>query len=147
MTAQNLLGNANVLAFLHAITQAEGGSYNAINSGYHTSDLSHFPYSPTSSSAAGAYQILQSTYQGLSSELGLYDFSAKTQDEMGAFMLWRDGAAQALLKGDIQTAILKASSDWAALPMGPGSMDKSQYNQPFTHYQDFVNLYHSLGGH
>lgn len=149
ITVENLLGNTNVVAFLHVLSVTEGNvNYNSINGGATTSNLTHFPYSATGSSAAGAYQIVESNYKNLSADLGLYDWSPHTQDAMAVLLMYGDGAAQALAKGDIQTAIFDASKDWSSIPIGPGSLDHTRATgQSFTHYQDVINLYHSFGGH
>jgi muramidase (phage lysozyme) len=155
--AENLVKNPNIMAFLRTITSAEGAGYYDVNSGATVSNLDNFPKGTSFSSAAGAYQIMRPTFEGLANELGLKDFSPKTQDLMGAFLLYKQGAASALLNGDLPTAMLDASKQWAAVPGGPASLNHSHYRyplnspragqyQPSMDYQTFIDLYHANGG-
>jgi muramidase (phage lysozyme) len=100
---------------------------------------------------------MRATYAELSKELGLKDFSPGTQDLMGAFILYEIGATTALLNGDLPTAMLDASKQWAAVPGGPASLNHSHFRyppnsnragqyQPSMDYQQFINLYHANGG-
>jgi muramidase (phage lysozyme) len=155
--AERLVKNPNIMAFLRTITSAEGAGYYDVNSGATVSSLANFPEGTSFSSAAGAYQITRSTYAELSEELSIGDFSTGTQDLMGAFLLYKKGAASALLNGDLPTAISIASERWAAAPEGAGSLDHSRYPyppdssragqyQPSMDYQQFIKLYHANGG-
>lgn len=69
------------------------------------------------STAAGAYQITRPTwveFRELSPRLP--DFSPASQDAAAARILERLGVRRLLYAGDVQGAIMKASTRWASLP-------------------------------
>lgn len=84
------------------------------------------------STAAGAYQITKPTWNLLRAAGSwgprLDDFSSDSQDEAARRLLSQIGALQALLAGDVPTAVTKASTKWASLPgskaaQGPKTAD------------------------
>jgi spore coat assembly protein SafA len=78
------------------------------------------------STAAGRYQFLTSTWNGVAGRLGLKDFSARSQD-LAAVQLMKDrGMIAPLLKGDVKGAIIKGAPEWASLPQANG---QSAYGQ------------------
>jgi muramidase (phage lysozyme) len=116
-------------AFLDTLAYAEGtGNYP--NTGYNTmftgKQFSGFKDHPRKiqvsgryrSDAAGRYQFLSTTWDGL----GLSDFSPANQDK-GALKLLASHVLQAIDKGDFATAFHGARKTWASLP-GAG------YGQP-----------------
>ena len=137
------LKNPNVRKMLGVIASAEG-----VKHGYHTmfgnerlSDLSKHPgilkeFTQTDgkknkTSAAGRYQFLESTWNGLAKQLGLKDFSPKSQDIAAVALLAQNGALPHVLKGDIPTAVKKSGGTWASLPSAPDS-----YKQPKKSWSD-----------
>lgn len=68
------------------------------------------------STAAGRYQIVKRTYDGLARQLGKSDFSPDTQDEMAILLMIEKGALDPILSGDISTGISKLGRVWASLP-------------------------------
>jgi muramidase (phage lysozyme) len=116
-------------AFLDTLAYAEGtGNYP--NTGYNTmftgKQFSGYKDHPRkiqrsgryASDAAGRYQFLSTTWDGL----GLPDFSPANQDK-GALKLLAPHVLQAIDKGDFATAFHGARKTWASLP-GAG------YGQP-----------------
>lgn len=70
-------------------------------------------------SAAGRYQFLSKTWDGVAKALGLEDFSPLNQD-LGAIELIRQrGALEDAERGDLMTAISKLGKEWASLPSSP----------------------------
>ncbi|WP_180146712.1 glycoside hydrolase family 104 protein [Acinetobacter sp. YH12052] len=137
------LKNPNVRKMLGVIASAEG-----VKHGYHTmfgnerlSDLSKHPgilkeFTQTDgkknkTSAAGRYQFLEPTWNSLAKQLGLKDFSPKSQDIAAVALLAQNGALPHVLKGDIPTAIKKSGGTWASLPSAPDS-----YKQPKKAWSD-----------
>lgn len=137
------LKNPNVRKMLGVIASAEG-----VKHGYHTmfgnerlSDLSKHPgilkeFTQTDgkknkTSAAGRYQFLEPTWNGLAKQLGLKDFSPKSQDIAAVALLAQNGALPHVLKGDIPTAVKKSGGTWASLPSAPDS-----YKQPKKTWSD-----------
>ncbi len=68
------------------------------------------------STAAGAYQIIRPTWIRVRDKLRLPDFSPESQDKAAIELLRESGSLDAILEGDIETAIQKASKIWASLP-------------------------------
>lgn len=143
--------NPRVRKFLDLIAHTEGTEGN----GYHTafgggrlSNLSDHPrYSKTfkqkngktnKTSAAGRYQFLRGTWDGLARQYGLKDFGPQSQDIAAVALLAQNGALGRILKGDMQGAVRKAGPTWASLPTAPAS-----YSQPTKSWQT-VNRF--LGG-
>jgi muramidase (phage lysozyme) len=116
-------------AFLDTLAYAEGTA-NYPNTGYNTmftgKQFSGYKDHPRKiqvsgryrSDAAGRYQFLSTTWDGL----GLPDFSPSNQDK-GALKLLAPHVLQAIDKGDFATAFHGARKTWASLP-GAG------YGQP-----------------
>jgi muramidase (phage lysozyme) len=121
--------NPNRRAFLDTLAFAEGTSKYP-NTGYNTmftgKQFSGYKDHPRQlqvsgryrSDAAGRYQFLSTTWDGL----GLSDFSPANQDK-GALKLLAPHVIQAIDKGDFATAFHGARKTWASLP-GAG------YGQP-----------------
>lgn len=75
------------------------------------------------SSAAGAYQFIRSTWDEMKSSYDLPDFSPASQDIAAVGLLKRSGALKDVIEGKFSDAIRKANKVWASLPESP-------YGQP-----------------
>lgn len=130
--------NPNVRKFLDLISYTEGtqgNGYRTAFGGGRLSSLNDHPrYSKSfkqlngktnTTSAAGRYQFLKSTWDGVARQYGLRDFSPHSQDLGAIALLIGRGALAPLLKGDWQTAVRKSGREWASLPTAPAS-----YSQP-----------------
>lgn len=72
------------------------------------------------SSAAGAFQFLNSTYDGLRKQgYEVNDFQPRTQRLAAIALLKQNGALPYILNGDFSTAIKKSAGTWASLPGSP----------------------------
>lgn len=146
--------NKNVQAFLKMIRFAEGtdnaNGYKIIFGGKTFSDFSKHPNIKVSfldkrtntinySTAAGAYQILYSTWIRLALMLKLNDFSPENQDKAGIELIREKGALQDVINGNITTAISKVSKIWASMP-GAG------YKQPEKKIAELLTIYKTNGG-
>lgn len=136
--------NANLQSFLSMLSKAEGTD----KLGYHTAfgggrieDLTDHPrtyheFTQTDgkknrTSAAGKYQFLARTWDGLAKQYGLSDFGPENQD-LGAIALLKEvGALDDILKGDMAAAVRKSGRIWASLPSSP-------YAQP-RRSEDFIS--------
>jgi muramidase (phage lysozyme) len=133
-----LLSNPKVQNMLTVIKHAEGTNnakgYNTRVGYTYFDDLSHKPkgkvYIPAIrdySSAEGAYQFLDSTWDGLAKKLNLSDFSKKSQDVAAIELLRESGALSELLNDNFEGAVHKAAPVWASLPKpGGGSVYANQ---------------------
>lgn len=128
---KELLTNPNVQAMLKTIRYAEGTSgtngYGTRVGGTKFNDFSKKPRQKVFiksindySSAEGAYQFLDGTWDNISSRLSLKDFSPQSQDEAAVGLIIQRGAMGDLLKGNFETTINKLSPEWASLPKSDG---------------------------
>ena len=138
---EKLLDSPNVQKMLNLIANAEGVEY-----GYNTlfgnekfNDLSKHPNISKSftqtdgkkntTTAAGRYQFLKGTWDGVAKQLGLNDFSPKNQDIAAIALLAQNGALPSVLKGDFKSAIQKSGGTWASLPSSPYSQPKKTWEE------------------
>jgi muramidase (phage lysozyme) len=126
-------GGHNVTAFLDMIAVSEGtdnGWQPTKNHGYdvlvggglltsyadHPRKLVSLPRYNIKSSAAGRYQFLRATWDGLAKLLKLPDFSPESQD-LACIQLLRQRHAYTLVRaGDFDEAVIACSKEWASLP-------------------------------
>jgi muramidase (phage lysozyme) len=120
--------SAEEKAFLDVIAFAEGTSgpngYTTMFTGAQFSDFSRHPNivnrgSGISSTAAGRYQFLNTTWAGL----GLPDFTPANQDRGAIELVRQRGALRDVNARDFDAAIAKTNREWASFPGAP-------YGQP-----------------
>jgi muramidase (phage lysozyme) len=147
-----LAADPNVAAFLKMIRYAEG---TAGPNGYRTlfggELFDHFADHPRvkvtrtlggrliTSSAAGAYQILERTWDDIQARLALPDFSPASQDAAAVFLIRRRGALDDVRAGRFPQAVEKVSLEWASMPGSP-------YGQPVKTLDQVAAVYASAGG-
>lgn len=140
----------NERAFLDMVAYAEGTAgrgddgYNILfGYGRFDSYADHpriyVPYGDTTTSAAGRYQILARTWDGVRGRLGLPDFSPASQDAAAIELIRERGALNDVRAGRVTTAIEKVRKVWASLP-GAG------YGQPERRLSSLLDAYASAGG-
>ena len=151
LTRQNLqdaLKSDNVVAFLKMIRVGEGTSdvlgYNRIFGGAHFNSLADHPrifvpFGKSKSSAAGAYQFLARTWDGLVKQYGFPDFSQECQDEGAVALIAGRNALDDVIAGRFNDAVRKCNREWASLPGSP-------YGQPTTKIEKARELYIDYGG-
>lgn len=127
----------NVAAFLKTIRVSEGTSgddgYSILVGGGHfysyadhPRQLVYLPKLGINSSAAGAYQILRRTWDGVRAKLGLADFSPASQDRAAVELIRQRGALADVRAGRFAAAIEKCRKEWASLPgAGYGQRENS----------------------
>ena len=143
-----LLDNSNVRAFLRVIRTGEGTAdekgYTRIFGGKQFNSFTdhprvYVPFGKTSSSAAGAYQFLASTWDETRRIMGLPDFSPASQD-MGALgRIAARGALDDVLAGRFESAVRKCALEWASLPSSP-------YGQPVISWPRAHAIFADAGG-
>lgn len=143
------VAGANAAAFLRMIRYAEGtagdNGYSMLFGGSLFNSFAdhpriYIPFRNTSSSAAGAYQILYRTFATLQARLGTTGFSPEVQDAMALELIRERGALNDVYAGRIPQAIAKVAKVWASLP-GAG------YNQPEKQLSALLSAYAGAGGH
>ena len=151
---EEYLKDANVQALLGAIAWAEGGNYHAkYGYGWAKGDWSFKDESTHpgagyggSTTAAGMYQITKQNWEeNGTKKMGISDFSPKTQDLIAIEGLRHVGSIDAVVAGDIGSAISKAAATWNALPLGKDKANRV-HGQPYKKYEAVVEKYKSLGG-
>lgn len=91
------------------------------------------------STAAGRYQIIRPTWNGIKKRLRLPDFSPSSQDRAALYLITNRGALEDVHAGRVQTAISKCRSEWASLP-GAG------YGQPERRITSLLAAFTGAGG-
>jgi muramidase (phage lysozyme) len=145
---QRYASNPNVRKMLDLIAYTEGvkHGYNTMFGNQRINSLQSHPNIRKSfvqtdgksnvTTAAGRYQFLKGTWDGVARQYGLRDFSPQNQDIAALALMAQNGSLPYVLKGDYQTAIMKSGGTWASLP-------SSQYKQGKRSWND-VNKF--LGG-
>lgn len=124
---QAALTHQNVQAFLKAIRLGEGtsdeeGYYRIVGGGTFTDDSVHpkvkvyIPRYDVYSTAAGAYQIIWPTWQGLCRQYDFPDFSPAVQDEAAVALIAEKRALGDVKAGRLADAVAKCAPIWASLP-------------------------------
>jgi muramidase (phage lysozyme) len=144
--------NQNVRAFLRMLRHGEGTSgedgYQIMFGGEKFSSFSDHPRrkitkpmgkTKITSTAAGAYQFLERTWDGLVRQYGFKDFSPENQDLAAIALIVGRGAIQDVIAGRFETAVLKCNREWASLPGSP-------YGQPVVTMAKAREVYLQFGG-
>jgi muramidase (phage lysozyme) len=147
-----LLGEPNVRAFLRVIRAGEG---TADEDGYrrqfggklfdrmadHPRDAvtARLGSTQITSTAAGAYQFLARTWDGLVRQHGFADFEPRTQDIAALALIDGRNALGDVLAGRVEQAIAKCNREWASLPGSP-------YGQPTRTLEQALAVYAEFGG-
>jgi len=91
------------------------------------------------STAAGAYQILEKTWDGVCNQYGFLNFEPPTQDLAAIALIHGRKALEDVVEGRIHIAVLKCNKEWASLPGSP-------YGQPVVTLEEFRREYEEAGG-
>jgi muramidase (phage lysozyme) len=143
-----VLQDRNVQAFLKVIRRGEGttdaGGYSRLFGGKQFSGFADHPRITTTasgytSSAAGAYQILASTWDETRRVMGLRDFTPPSQDLAAVGRVAARGALADVIAGRLDAAIRKCAKEWASLPYSP-------YGQPVISMDTARAVFASAGG-
>jgi lysozyme len=138
----------NLKAFLIMIQYSEGtygkDGYRMLYGGSYFNDLSKHPNTPITkwgitSTAAGAYQILNRTWNEIQAKLKLPDFSPLSQDKAAIELIRRRKALEDVMAGRFAQAIEKCKKEWASLP-GAG------YGQNEKNAKSLIAVYKMAGG-
>lgn len=114
-------------AFLAVIRYAEGNKeeradqYNRRNGGSHFYDMSRYPGNAApgaKTSASGAYQIVQGTFNDLVKRGAPNNMYPETQDAMALMLIGRKGAMTYIHEENLAAAFSLLNTTWSALPGG-----------------------------
>lgn len=127
----------NLRAFMQMIRVSEGTAgpdgYRTIVGGSLFDDYSDHPRVliwiqsiGRNSSAAGAYQMLRGTWDGVQAKLGLPDFTPASQDRACVELIRQRGGLRLAMNGRFSAAVEKCRKEWASLPgAGYGQRENS----------------------
>lgn len=156
------LQDANVQAFLRMLRHGEGTAgddgYRVMFGGGHLVGLDGQPGTaddfadhprraitrklggtPITSTAAGAYQFLSKTWDGLVKQYGFADFSPMNQDLGAVALILGRKALDDVIAGRFEDAVRKCNREWASLPGSP-------YGQPVVTMARARQEYEAHGG-
>ena len=146
------LDNPNVRAFLRMLRHGEGtagdnGYRVQFGGGLFASFVDHprqpitrnLGGKPITSTAAGAYQFLARTWDGLVKQYGFADFGPKNQDLGAVALIAGRGALADVMAGRFEQAVIKCNREWASLPGSP-------YGQPVVTMARARTEYEAHGG-
>lgn len=146
------LAHRNVIAFLRVIRRGEGTSgadgYRTLFGGGLFTGFTDHPRQvitrkmggkSISSSAAGAYQFLASTWDETRSIMRLGDFSQASQDLAAVGRIAARGALDDVKAGRFDLAVTKVAKEWASMPGSP-------YGQPVISLATARTVYEGAGG-
>ena len=142
------LNNKNVIAFLKTIRIGEGtqgaNGYRTMYGGSLFNSYAEHPNKKITagaytSTAAGAYQFLYSTWNECKKALNLTDFTPLSQDKAAVYLIERRGALNDVINGNFTAAVNKTNKEWASLPNSP-------YGQPTVKMADIIKKYKEYGG-
>lgn len=144
--------DANVQAFLQMIRIGEGtagpNGYRTLFGGGLFDSFADHPRraitarlggKPITSTAAGAYQFLSTTWDECKRALSLPDFSPDSQDRAAVFLIGRRRALEDVRAGRFEAAVSKCAKEWASLPGSP-------YGQPVKTLAQARQAYEDNGG-
>lgn len=148
----NMTYEANVAAFLRMIYAAEGtagpNGYRTLFGGGLFDNFADHPRIKVTrplggrlitSTAAGAPQILERTWDDVQRVLRLPDFSPASQDAAAVYLIRRRGALADVRAGRFDQAVAKCAKEWASLPGSP-------YGQPVKTLNQVRAAYAAAGG-
>jgi len=138
-SADKYLEDPRVQRFLDYINVYEGSPKENQTVGYHRfDDLSKHPNRRVKfnkrgdkSTAAGAYQLINRTWQDQAKKQGLEDFSLENQKRAAIGVLKETGALDALMQGNIDKAKQRAARAWASIPgstIGEATGQRARFN-------------------
>ena len=146
------LTHGNVRAFLRMLRHGEGTAgedgYRVMFGGGLFDSFADHPRqaitrklggNPITSTAAGAYQFLSRTWDGLVKQYGFADFSPMNQDLGAVALIKGRKALDDVIAGRFEDAVRKCAREWASLPGSP-------YGQPVVTMARARQEYEDAGG-
>lgn len=132
--------NPNVRMFLDIIAEAEGvkHGYNTLFGNTRFEDLSAHPgvrqsFTQTDgkknvTTAAGRYQFLKPTWEGLERNLGISGMTPENQDRGAVELMREKGVLDDVMQGDFRGAAERLGETWASLPSSKAPQGKKTWD-------------------
>lgn len=140
--------DARIRAFMQMIRFCEGTTgdtgYKTLFGGGQFNNFADHPRqvvktSGYESSAAGAYQILTRTWDGLKSKhSNLSSFNPADQDMACYYLIQQRNALPALRADNVQAAISACNREWASLPGSPYGQPRKSLSTCVAKYQEYL---------
>ena len=138
---EKLLNDPNARKMLDLIANAEGVKH-GYNTGFGNERIASLGAHPNVrkeftqtngkknvTTAAGRYQFLKPTWDGLAKQYGFKDFSPRNQDLAALALIAKNGALKNVMNGDFKGAVGKLGGTWASLPSSNYAQPKKTYAQ------------------
>jgi muramidase (phage lysozyme) len=129
------LDHPNVKKFLEYTSKAEDADYNTIVGGKVFTDYSKHPgivgittKSEGKSTAAGRYQITETTYKDVAPKLNITDFKPESQDAIALELIKQNNALDDVKSGRFDKAINKLGKVWASFPSSTYGQKKRSWD-------------------
>lgn len=90
---------------------------------------------PITSTAAGAYQFLTTTWDECKKATGVTDFSPESQDKGCIYLIKRRQALDDVKAGRFEQAVVKCKTIWASLPGSPYGQNPKGYDVALNYYK------------
>ena len=87
--------------------------------------------------AAGAFQITETTFNALCKQYGFSDFTPQTQELMAVALIAERNARVSIIEGRIQPAIAMCCRTWASLPGSPWGQTTNSFAHAQATYLEF----------
>jgi muramidase (phage lysozyme) len=152
--ASQFSGSSNLMAFLRMIRYAEGTSnlegyqimftsrrFNNFIDHPRRMNCNVFRGRQLCSTAAGAYQFLDTTWDMIARSIGATDFGPGWQDRAATELIRRSGALADIEAGNIERAIAKTAGIWASFPRWQGDT-RGRYNQAVKPMSELLRVYY-----
>jgi muramidase (phage lysozyme) len=153
-TGATSTASANLKAFLRVIRYAEGtdsdDGYQVQYTGtrFYNNFIDHpriarcgnIHSRSVCSTAAGAYQFLETTWDDVAAIIGAGDFSPAWQDRGAMELIYRAGAMADVESGNIEAAIAKLAPTWASFPRWYGDAYGS-YSQSVVPMEELLQVF------
>jgi muramidase (phage lysozyme) len=144
--------DTNIGAMLSVIAWAEGADYDVSYTGQKFSGFADHPRSAhtangISSDAAGRYQFLSPTWDGLKSKLKLKDFSPESQDKAAIELMKQCHGYGYAVRGDVAGFADRCWPTWASLASSSGQkLDDRQPTRPIAELEKKFAEFQAAGG-
>lgn len=99
----------------------------------------HEPYGTTTSTAAGAYQVMYHTWVQFKAKYPQATFSPQWQDIIACYLISQVNHLQNVIDGYFTESLIGCNKIWASLYLSP-------YGQPVHKLNDYTQWYEAAGG-